>query len=452
MSNGKVKAGTRGRVFKDKGRKAVAKKAETLKSLVIEYVPVGSVFPNDYNPNRQSEHDFELLQRSMEEDGFTQPIICLRASRKIVDGEHRWRAAQSLGYTEVPVVFTDMTPEQARIATLRHNRARGSEDVELTAQLLRDLRELGALDWAADSLMLDEVEMERLLEDIPAPEVLAGAEFSGAWVPSNTAEPTGDASTAAMGSAGATTAGASQALREQEERIKEAKTDEDRAAAQRDVDVYRLAMVFTSDEAEVVRAALGDRPAERLLGMCEVVREEVKRPHVANNSGNNEWFTPTEYIERARRVMGGIDLDPASCEIANRMVGATTYYSAADDGLTKQWAGRVWMNPPYSQPLIEQFVGKLVASVRDGSVEQAIVLVNNATETVWGQALLGSASAVCFPCGRVRFLDSESHPVGAPLQGQVIVYIGARVAEFMAEFDSVGVCLRSVASKPSPAS
>jgi len=274
MSNGtveKVKAGTRGRVFKDKGRKAVAKKAQVLKALVIEYVPIESVFPNDYNPNRQSEHDFELLQRSMEEDGFTQPIICLRESRKIVDGEHRWRASKSLGYTEVPVVFTDMTPEQARIATLRHNRARGAEDVELTAQLLRDLRELGALDWAADSLMLDEVEMERLLEDIPAPEALAGAEFSGAGLPSNAAEPSGT-TVAAVGAAGgattATTAGASQALREQEERIKAAKTDEDRAAAQRDVDVYRLAMVFTSDEAKVVRAALGDRPAERLLAMC----------------------------------------------------------------------------------------------------------------------------------------------------------------------------------------
>jgi hypothetical protein len=216
----------------------------------------------------------------MEEDGFTQPIICLKDSRKIVDGEHRWRAAQSLGYTEVPVVFTDMTPEQARIATLRHNRARGSEDVELTAQLLRDLRELGALDWAADSLMLDELEMERLLEDIPAPEALAGEEFGTAWAPSNSAEPTGT-TVGAVGAAMAThssTPSASNALRAQEVRIAAAKNEEERSAAQRDVDIYRLALVFTSEEAKTVRAALGDRPAERLLALC---REAVSKPVVA---------------------------------------------------------------------------------------------------------------------------------------------------------------------------
>lgn len=267
----KVKAGQRGRVFRDKGRKAVEKKAANLKSLVVVYVPVEEVLPNDYNPNRQSEHDFELLLRSMEEDGFTQPIICLRDSKKIVDGEHRWRAAKALGYTEVPVVYTDMTAEQARISTLRHNRARGSEDVELTAVLLRDLRELGALDWAADSLMLDEVELERLLEDIPAPEALAGEEFSGAWVPSNAAEPTGSTTSAVGASAGAvhsSTSNAGDALREQEKRIAAAKTEEDRVAAVRDVDVYRVALVFTSEEAKVVRQVLGDRPADKLLALC----------------------------------------------------------------------------------------------------------------------------------------------------------------------------------------
>ena len=83
----------------------------------------------------------------MEEDGFTQPIVAAKSSTpardgsegfKIVDGEHRWRAANTLGFDEVPVAVVPMSEEQAKIATLRHNRARGSEDVASIADRLAD--------------------------------------------------------------------------------------------------------------------------------------------------------------------------------------------------------------------------------------------------------------------------------------------------------------------------
>ena len=134
------------RKAKAKGKKQVEKLASQLERLVVEYVPIGSIAPNEYNPNRQSEHEYKMLLDSMRDNGFTQPIIVQRTSMQIVDGEHRWRAARELGYTEIAVVFVDMSPEQMRIATLSHNRARGQEDVELTAELLRDLEKMGALD------------------------------------------------------------------------------------------------------------------------------------------------------------------------------------------------------------------------------------------------------------------------------------------------------------------
>lgn len=122
--------------IRDRGRRAVEKTAKALERLEVVYVDVAELKPNSYNPNRQDPRDFELLVKSMTEDGFTQPIVAIRNERVIVDGEHRWRAARHLGYDKVPVVFVDMTMEQMRISTLRHNRARGSEDIALSAEVL----------------------------------------------------------------------------------------------------------------------------------------------------------------------------------------------------------------------------------------------------------------------------------------------------------------------------
>lgn len=171
------------RTLQEKGRKAVAKNYRTLQALKITYVKPTEVYPNSYNPNRQSEREFELLCSSMLEDGFTQPIIVQEATKEIVDGEHRWRAAQRIGLTEIPVVFVDMPTAQQRISTLRHNRARGSEDIELTIQVMKDLQELGALDHAISSLKIDDREMNALLADLPAPDAQAAEEFSSSWVP-----------------------------------------------------------------------------------------------------------------------------------------------------------------------------------------------------------------------------------------------------------------------------
>jgi phage N-6-adenine-methyltransferase len=168
-------------------------------------------------------------------------------------------------------------------------------------------------------------------------------------------------------------------------------------------------------------------------------RYAPSRPHLSYSSGDNEWYTPAEYIEAARTVMGDIDLDPASCEVANEVVQATTFYTVEDDGLAQEWAGRLWMNPPYAQPLVTQFCEKLVRSYADGHVREAIVLVNNATETSFFHALASHCSAACLPRGRIKFRHPEKDNA-APLQGQCVLYFGKVPATFCQEFERFGAC------------
>jgi phage N-6-adenine-methyltransferase len=166
------------------------------------------------------------------------------------------------------------------------------------------------------------------------------------------------------------------------------------------------------------------------------VAPKKTRAHVANNSGNNEWYTPPEYIAAARACMGGIDLDPASSDIANRTVRASRYYTKEVNGLTKSWSGRVWMNPPYSRDCIKSFCEKLVASLDD--IETACVLVNNATETAWFQMMAKATAAICFPSGRVKFINEFGVRSKSPLQGQAILYFGSDAARFVESFSRFG--------------
>lgn len=159
--------------------------------------------------------------------------------------------------------------------------------------------------------------------------------------------------------------------------------------------------------------------------------------HVSNNSGNSEWYTPKEYVDAVHEVMGFIDTDPCSCEVANEVVRAEAYYSAEQDGLQQEWHGCVYVNPPYGDGTVEEFAVKLLLELDAGRATQAIFLVNNCTETRWFQTLVCHASAICFPCGRISFW-SPDRPSKTPLQGQAILYFGTNAKRFKRVFSGIG--------------
>lgn len=90
---------------------------------------------------------------------------------------------------------------------------------------------------------------------------------------------------------------------------------------------------------------------------------------VMTTSKSHEWYTPANIVERVRAFYGGrIDLDPATCEVAQETVKATHHYTVEDDGLRQPWHGNVWCNPPYGNDT-GKFVAKALEAYSCGSVQ-----------------------------------------------------------------------------------
>jgi len=185
-------------------------------------------------------------------------------------------------------------------------------------------------------------------------------------------------------------------------------------------------------------------PAQHLSEALEISRQmwgHDKGGLYANCTGFFDWFSPPHIVEAAREVMGGIDLDPASCPKANEVVKAKKIYTIEDDGLQRPWSGRVFLNPPFKHSLIEPFSKKLIATFNSGEIEQAVFLCNSSTETKWWQALAAN-SVVCMPRQRLNFWGPKGEQTIQ--MGQSIFYLGWHCEEFSSVFKRFGRVLGDV--------
>jgi ParB family chromosome partitioning protein len=182
-----------------------------------------------------------------------------------------------------------------------------------------------------------------------------------------------------------------------------------------------------------------DGPAE----LAKRFRLMEKRKRTLKNC---EWYTPTNYIEAARKVMGSIDLDPASSEKANSVVKATNYFTIDDDGLKQKWDGNVFLNPPYSKGLLTRFVDKLLQEVALGNVKQAILLVQSSSAgTKWFHQVTSASQCFCLAAKRIFFwspyapngLTPNGNKAGL-LFGSIFFYFGPKDKQFEEVFSNFG--------------
>ena len=159
------------------------------------------------------------------------------------------------------------------------------------------------------------------------------------------------------------------------------------------------------------------------------------------SSETNEYYTPPQYVEAARQVMGGIDLDPANHEKAQEWIQAGSFYTVADDGLNKPWFGRVWLNPPYGMDggdsNQDTWAQHLVAEYEAGNVTEAILLVKAALGYNWFERLWWDWP-VCFGRERLSFIRSNGSDEGRSKQGTAFLYLGSNVDRFRSVFGQFG--------------
>jgi len=178
------------------------------------------------------------------------------------------------------------------------------------------------------------------------------------------------------------------------------------------------------------------------------IRESRMVTRVKGLTGEVEWYTPGLYLDAAIAVMGGIDLDPASSQAAQEHVRARRYFTLEDDGLSQQWSGRVFLNPPYAMPFVKDFVRKMVAAYEAADISEGILLTNNATDTEWFHMAAYTCAALCLTRGRIRFLEASNGDLiekPSPTHGQTFFYFGPKGRQFEQVFSEHGIVLRRFA-------
>jgi hypothetical protein len=194
-----------------------------------------------------------------------------------------------------------------------------------------------------------------------------------------------------------------------------------------------------NERSKVVPLARANRASAKRLGY-------IGRVPTSQPRDSDSWFTPPEYLDSVRAVLGEIELDPFTSVAANKIVRATRIFTLEHSAFDQEWQRtkpvRVFMNPPYSSGLCARAVNRFIDQLTLGHIEEGIVLVNNATDTRWFNALVGRCTALCFTHHRISFWNADMKHVSGNTRGQAFFYFGKRSKEFAGIFRKHGFVLK----------
>lgn len=157
----------------------------------VQWVTMDKVKGNEWNPNSVAPPEMRLLYDSIKNDGYTQPIVAKQnedGTWKVVDGFHRHRVGKE--HSDIkeklksyfPIVPLNKEKADLMASTIRHNRARGSHDIDLMSNIVAELHELGRTDtWIAKHLGMDTEEILRLKQITGIAALFKDNDFSRSW-------------------------------------------------------------------------------------------------------------------------------------------------------------------------------------------------------------------------------------------------------------------------------
>lgn len=351
------------------------------------------------------------LAGSIAEIGLINPIT-ISPTGDLIAGLHRLEACKSLGFRRIEVNILDIDPLMAELAEIDENLIRNNLSVlEQGEHLLRR------------NQILDEKGMR----------AHSGTNIKNMFTTGETVSPVKTTAEIAadLGLSERSAQQRQQIARDLLPEVKEAIRD--LPIADSTSQLLTLARLEPSQQMQA---------AERLA-----TQRQQRMQATVYSSESNEWYTPAWVTARAADVLGNIDLDPASSQVAQRIHGADAWHGLDHpnedrrDGLSADWHGNVWLNPPYGRSEdghnAQLWSRKLIDEWKAGRVTSGILLVKAALGYNWFEDLWRELP-VCFLRERLSFVRPDGTDDGQSKQATALFYVGNDIEQFAGVFAKYG--------------
>ncbi|MCK9577035.1 MAG: ParB N-terminal domain-containing protein [Clostridia bacterium] len=444
----------------------------------------------DYNPNELKPNSLNVeiygdelvdkdLMESLKRNGQIESVI-IKEDKTIVSGHRRWLALKTMGIDKVRCEvrsFTDITEEQEvliecnrqrkKTASQIYNEVKVLEKIEKDKAAKRQIILAGSRHGGKTDLPINLSEgigkkgdsRSILAKKIGVPETRLETIMEVGKL-AETGEPKTARKSVNINKTKSITAPTVETQQEEEKKRKEVVKQAPsikRVAKQlmKDLDENKTPVSVVRDaiktinetpsiakDIEEAKKITPERSIKDILRESKANKNRLAYVGSLSNSkiDSNAWYTPKIYMDAVREVIGDIELDPYSDEIANSNVNAKNYYTIDNPAETKEWKCKtLWMNPPYTAAIMKPAVNKFVSEYRKYNFN-AIVITNNATETQWFNTLVTNSKCFCFTNHRIAFETYDGKNESNNTRGQVFFYFGNNIEKFKHAFNKFGWC------------